>query len=198
MKRADNSSKTGCIKSSLQFFSHLFIFVKMRKYSKKCMVKEKERERYMCTSSFLYMWKCLLFQWRNETKLNNERKPEKILFTQFRIGFARPHQSIVKYAIFSSRAFVCDTPFILRRWPHFHWRTKVIRSPCRGGIRRAGLGILPGIGHAGRSYPGGGSTREMKQKEPRTSFGPATLSSLVLRSSYFLFLSCQVLGKSRI
>lgn len=66
------------------------------------------------------------------------------------------------------------------------------------GIRRAGLGILPGIaGHAGRSYPGVGGIRWNKKSRAHHSVQHSPHAEHVLRAAHILlFLYCQVSGKS--
>jgi len=92
--------------------------------------------------------------------------------------FARP-QLIAK---FSSLAFVCDTPFILRRWPHFHSRTKVTRSPCNRWNSKGRPWDSTWYRGPRRPVLSRWWWHKMKQKEPRASFGPA-LSSRGTRSS---------------
>lgn len=70
--------------------------------------------------------------------------------------------------IFSSRSLARLRAYFApvlpgRRRAHFHWRTKVTRSPCHGGIRRAARRPWDSTWYRGRPSPDGRTGDEAKR-----------------------------------
>lgn len=94
----------------------------------------------------------------NEIKRNQERKSDplrSILHEDSRSGNRSFH-----------RACSLGAHLFCRRRAYFHWRTKVTRSPCHGGIRRAARRPWDSTWY--RAAPGPLQMVVMKQKEART------------------------------